>query len=337
MNQLYLPAPDIGRYLNRVTCAEATDFLRGLPTGSVQTLITSPPYYGLRDYNVDGQIGLEETPAEFVAKLVAVFQEVRRVLRDDGCIWINLGDTYSAGGRGSGGDTAKQRSNKGTRVGVVKEAWKVQGYGEKQLIGIPWRVAFALQDDGWILRSDIIWSKPNPMPESVTDRPTKAHEYVFLLSKKPTYYYDADAIREPNAVNPNWNYGKSRKTSQDEYKTNGDNKRRKHSSEGWHRLAPTGEDGNGRNKRSVWECATEPTPFAHFATFPTKLITPMILAGAPVGGIVLDPFAGSGTTLLTARNLGRVGIGCDLNPEYAQLANDRLSKPFTLPMLEMFA
>lgn len=178
----------------RIHTGDALDKLKGLDAQSVQCVVTSPPYFGLRDYGIDGQLGLESSPEEYTAKMVEVFREVKRVLRDDGTVWLNLGDTYSAGGRGH--NTAKQKSNKGTGIGVVRNAWSVPGYGPKQLLGIPWRVAFALQSDGWILRSDIIWSKPNPMPESVTDRCTRSHEYIFMLTKSPRYYFDQDAIRE---------------------------------------------------------------------------------------------------------------------------------------------
>lgn len=331
---LLLPAPDIGRYLNRVTCADAIDFLRGLPTGSVQTLVTSPPYYGLRSYidpehpDKPREIGLEEAPAEYVAKLVAVFRESRRVLRDDGTIWINLGDSYSGGGFNPQPHSKYANGLKSTK----RMDTHIEGLPPKSLIGVPWRVAFALQDDGWILRADVIWAKPNPMPESVTDRPTKAHEYVFLLSKQPRYYYDADAIREPAVYQEMRGTFRGGGTYTNGHSFNNSDVDKSPTDTGKRR-----EVTEDRNKRSVWTVSTEPTPFAHFATFPTKLITPMILAGAPVGGVALDPFAGSGTTLLTARKLGRVGIGCDLNPEYVKLANDRLSEAYTLPMLEMFA
>lgn len=318
--------PDLTDLLNKVHNLDCFDLLRCIPDGTIQTVVTSPPYYSLRDYGVDGQIGLEETPAEYVAKLVAVFREVKRVLRDDGTVWLNLGDSYSGGGF-----NPQPHSKYAIGLKTLERMDTfIEGLPSKNLIGIPWRVAFALQDDGWILRSDIIWSKPNPMPESVTDRPTKAHEYVFLLSKKPHYYYDADAIREKQASldpsHPSYrkhiadggNYsqtGQRHAMKQDQYGVNPSMKKRL-------------LDPRGANKRSVWTVSTEPTPFAHFATFPTKLITPMILAGAPVGGIVLDPFAGSGTTLLVAKNLGRKYIGSELNPGYCMIARDRLRMPF---------
>lgn len=317
--------------LDTVVCADALDYLRTLPDESVNCIITSPPYYGLRDYGASGQIGLEDTPAAYVERLVAVFREIRRVLRPDGVCWLNLGDSYAGSGRGLMGDgtpsdrgDAKQGTNRGTTVGVFnKPDWG--GLAPKNLIGIPWRVAFALQDDGWILRSDVIWHKPNTMPESVTDRPTKAHEYVFMLTRAARYWYDAEAVAETSI-------------SAGEVITLGE----KSFSKGQAIGAGIDPSGNGkaasyevrptRNRRSVWTVATEPTPFAHFATFPQKLIEPMVLAGCPAGGIVCDPFMGSGTTALVARRLGRHFLGCDVNAEYVALANERLAVPYTLPM-----
>lgn len=319
--------------LDTVVCADALDYLRTLPDESVNCIITSPPYYGLRDYGASGQIGLEDTPAAYVERLVAVFREIRRVLRPDGVCWLNLGDSYAGSGRGLMGDgtpsdrgDAKQGTNRGTTVGVFnKPDWG--GLAPKNLIGIPWRVAFALQDDGWILRSDVIWHKPNTMPESVTDRPTKAHEYVFLLTKSERYFYDADAVREPNTPDMarraalGHTRGKNGKT--DASRNDADTLRGEHAME---------ITASGRNRRTVWTVSTEPTPFAHFATFPQKLIEPMVLAGCPAGGIVCDPFMGSGTTALVARRLGRHFLGCDVNAEYVALANERLAVPYTLPM-----
>jgi len=319
--------------LDTVVCADALDYLRTLPDESVNCIITSPPYYGLRDYGASGQIGLEDTPAAYVERLVAVFREIRRVLRPDGVCWLNLGDSYAGSGRGLMGDgtpsdrgDAKQGTNRGTTVGVFnKPDWG--GLAPKNLIGIPWRVAFALQDDGWILRSDVIWHKPNTMPESVTDRPTKAHEYVFLLTKSERYFYDADAVREPNTPDMarraalGHTRGKNGKT--DASRNDADTLRGEHAME---------ITASGRNRRSVWTVPTEPKPFAHFATFPQKLIEPMVLAGCPAGGIVCDPFMGSGTTALVARRLGRHFLGCDVNAEYVALANERLAVPYTLPM-----
>jgi DNA modification methylase len=250
---------------------------------------------------------LEDTPEAFVRKLVAVFAEVRRVLRDDGTLWLNLGDSYSAGGRGGGG---KQDTNKGS-LGLGP--WKVRDYKSKQLLGIPWRVAFALQEDGWYLRQDIIWHKPNPMPESVTDRCTKAHEYLFLLAKSSRYYFDRAAIQEPSKF-PNDNR-KARSAAT--------NKR--------HPAALVSAVRSGsqiypfRNKRSVWSVCNHPYRGAHFATFPPALIEPCILAGAPIGGIVLDPFMGSGTTGYVARQHRRDFIGIELNANYVALAKARVA------------
>jgi DNA modification methylase len=262
----------------RILEGDCRDVLRTLDAGSVHTCVTSPPYFGLRDYGHDGQIGLEPTPDEFVTALVAVFREVRRVLRDDGTVWLNLGDSYAAGktGRtdhGSGDPTSRLGPDRdglpnGAQPGPVAIRPAPEGMKPKDLLGIPWMVAFALRADGWYLRSDIVWAKPNPMPESVTDRPTKAHEYVFLLSKRPSYFYDADAIREPHegALHAPGN--------RDVPQIKGNR------APG---LDPDRTWGNeaGRNKRSVWTVATQPYAGAHFATFPPKLIEPCVLAGCP--------------------------------------------------------
>jgi DNA modification methylase len=263
----------------RVIEADVRDGLDSLPDGCVQTVITSPPYWGLRDYGHDAQLGSEATPDDYVDALVGVLRDVRRVLAPDGTLWLNLGDTY---------------------VG-------------KSLAGVPWRVAFALQRDGWYLRSDIVWSKPNPMPESVTDRPTKAHEYIFLLSKSARYYYDADAIKEPLTSET------IRTARYDLRPPNVDASR--HDKFTIYRAAPT----NGANKRSVWHVATQPYAGAHFATFPEDLITPCVLAGARAGDCVLDPFTGSGTTGAVAVRHGRDFIGIELNPEYVALARTRIA------------
>lgn len=260
--------------LDTVVCADALDWLRTLPDESVNCIITSPPYYGLRDYGADGQLGLEDTPAAYVERLVAVFREIRRVLRPDGVCWLNLGDSYAGSGRGLMGDgtpsdrgDAKQGTNRGTTVGVFnKPDWG--GLAPKNLIGIPWRVAFALQDDGWILRSDVIWHKPNPMPESVRDRPTKAHEYVFMLTRAARYWYDAEAVSEQSSDN---SHGGGQAHVERYMQQSG----RNDGSRAMGIVTAT------RNRRTVWTVATESTPFAHFATFPQKLIEPMVLAGCP--------------------------------------------------------
>lgn len=244
---------------------DALETLRRLPDGSVHTCVTSPPYWGLRDYGVEGQIGLEETPEEYVEKLVAIFREVRRVLRDDGTLWLNLGDSYASKPCGGIGHNAKVGN---TKKAIQKSAGVPAGLKPKDLVGIPWRVAFALQADGWYLRSDIIWNKPNAMPESVKDRPTKAHEYIFLLAKSPRYYYDADAIREPmvkgDANSGAKNYGRINGA---EFRDDSTQSRK--------------DNPLGRNKRTVWTVSTKPFKGAHFAVFPPDLIEPCILAGSP--------------------------------------------------------
>ena len=310
----------------RVIIGDCIEGMRSLPDQSVHTCVTSPPYFGLRDYGMAGQIGLEDTPDAFVARLVDVFREVRRVLRDDGTLWLNLGDSYASGG-GVGQphrDSSGGIGNKGTRGeqgyhasggGFVRPDTARNGLKPKDLIGIPWRVAFALQADGWYLRQDIIWHKPNPMPESVTDRCTKAHEYVFLLSKGPKYFFDAEAIKEPSAY-PGDNRASRRDLRKEIDPFCADNGSRARTGN------PTGET---RNRRSVWTVATKPYAGAHFATFPPDLIEPCILAGSPVGGTVLEPFGGSGTTAGVAMRNGRNAILCELNPEYAALMPERIA------------
>ena len=299
---------------NAVHCGDALDCLRQCPDGSVQCCVTSPPYWRLRNYGEDGQIGREETPVAYTERLVEVFGEVRRVLQDDGTLWCNLGDSFASKPAGGCG-YHDGRANREVRLsGGVPEGLK-----PKDLVGIPWRVAFALQADGWYLRSDIIWSKTNAMPESVTDRPTKAHEYLFLLSKSPRYYYDADAIREPAVCGDH------------PRNTRGMNKADNTPGQLPHtglRSGLNGKPGPGqRNKRSVWTVNPKPFPGAHFAVFPPALIEPCILAGCPEGGIVLDPFAGSGTTIVTAIGLGRQGIGFDLSQKYVdEIATPRIEQ-----------
>lgn len=304
----------------QIIVADCLESLRAMPEQSVNCCVTSPPYFGLRDYGHPGQIGLEPTPDEFVAALLAVFREVRRVLRDDGTLWLNLGDSYGSG---------------------------------KQLLGIPWRVAFALQADGWYLRQDIIWHKPNPMPESVRDRCTKAHEYIFLLSKSDRYYFDQEAIAEPLAASSierllqptlDQQAGSDRVPG----KTNGNmkavvnegaRKALRSDVESRHRSKiPGGQSlcaspGPTRNKRSVWTVTTKPFKGAHFATFPPDLIEPCILAGCPADGTVLDPFGGAGTTGLVAKRHGRRAVLCELNQEYAAMARSRIDREAVQPSL----
>ena len=323
--------------------------MRTLPERSVQVCVTSPPYFGLRDYGHDGQIGLEPTPDEFVGKLVEVFREVRRVLADDGTLWLNLGDSYAAQRGGTempaetlaGGQNGRsldtdayrgrgfsakmltgQESAPSRNSPVAHRNARAFGLKHKDLIGIPWRVAFALQADGWYLRQDIIWHKPNPMPESVRDRCTKAHEYIFLLSKSERYYFDADAIRQPAAES-------TRGKTWDERKAMGFRGDTKHPTKdaieaGLH-IPSFAPNPNGVNRRSVWTVTTKPYKGAHFATFPPDLIEPCILAGSRVGDVVLDPFGGAGTTGLVSQRHGRQFVLCELNPDYARMAEDRIA------------
>jgi len=297
--------------LNKIYNEDCLETLKKMSDGFVNCCITSPPYYGLRDYGVEGQIGLEETPEQYVEKLVTIFKEVRRVLKDDGTLWLNLGDSYNSHstGKGNVGGIEGNRKNK-----IDNTANTHRGSGiakDKDLLGIPWMVAFALRADGWYLRQDIIWHKPNPMPESVTDRCTKAHEYIFLLSKSQRYYYDVDVIKEKC----NWN-GKSGAKNYD-----WENDGRKHNT--------NQKPIEKRNKRSVWTVNTQSYKKAHFATFPEKLIVPCIKAGCPDGGVVYDPFMGAGTTALVAHKLNRKFIGSELNPEYVKIAERRL-EPYLL-------
>ena len=290
--------------------------MKTLPEQSVNCCVTSPPYFGLRDYGHEGQIGLEETPEAFIQKMVEVFRQVKRVLRDDGTLWLNLGDSYAGSGKGRNADGShqeggKQGTNKGTVLGSLVKTY-AQDCKSKDLIGIPWMVAFALRADGWYLRQDIIWHKPNPMPESVQDRCTKAHEYIFLLSKSSKYYYDIESIKEP--VKQDWG---TRNRSNGKYHNEGSGLQPHSGLEKSYEFA---------NKRSVWSVNTSSYEGAHFATFPTRLIEPCILAGCPKGGVVLDPFGGSGTTALVANENNRDAILCELNPEYFPLIKERLSK-----------
>jgi DNA modification methylase len=297
-----------------------------------QTCVTSPPYYGLRDYGHDGQIGLEETPEQYIKAMVEVFRCVWDVLEDDGTLWLNIGDSYSrAGGwsnnNGLDGVATRQESNR-AMSNIASDGGAsqklVQGLKSKDLIGIPWMLAFALRADGWYLRQDIIWHKPNPMPESVRDRCTKAHEYIFLLSKSQKYYYDADAISEKSI-----HAGVTVKSHGKYEDENGKNIK-------GHETHVVGERlvKETRNKRSVWTVTTKPYSGAHFATFPPDLITPCILAGAPAGGVVLDPFMGSGTTAAVAVLNGRNYLGCELNPAYEELQQERI-KDATLSISQM--
>jgi DNA modification methylase len=329
----------------RVLIGDCIEQMRALPDESVNTCVTSPPYFGLRDYGHDGQIGLEASPDAYVAKMVEVFREVRRVLRDDGTVWLNLGDSYAAdrggthqpaetlaggvGGKMDNGDTV----NRGRESGYnpTRNARSI-GLKHKDLIGIPWRVAFALQADGWYLRQDIIWHKPNPMPESVRDRCTKAHEYIFLLSKSKSYYFDSAAMQEPaskGSCGSEFHTGKTGEHQQGRASKQprfggvkyGDSDDPMHATKLGNEYDPTGT----RNRRSVWTVPTKPYKGAHFATFPPNLITPCVLAGCPPEGTVLDPFGGSGTTAQVAVRNSRNAILCELNPEYVPLIHKRMS------------
>jgi len=293
---------------------KAKQVLKAMPAESVQTCVTSPPYWGLRDYGVDGQLGLEPTPDAYVDRLVGIFEEVRRVLKDDGTLWLNLGDSYAnKGGSGPQGETG-DRSN---RTYTAAEAIEKMGgqLKPKDLVGIPWRVAFALQEAGWWLRNDIIWHKPNPMPESVTDRCTTSHEHIFLFAKSKRYYFDNEAIKtEATGLPP----GNNRPTKAGRAFRNGDENHR--TSENLHEIGARSK----KNKRDVWKVSTKPYSDAHFAVYPPDLIEPCILAGAPKGGTVLDPFCGSGTTGAVAVELVREFVGIELNDDYLEMAQDRI-------------
>lgn len=294
--------------------------LRELSDQSVNCVVTSPPYFGLRDYGIGGQIGLEKTPQEYVDALVDVFREVKRVLRDDGTVWLNLGDSYAANTKAGNkvfGNTEFNQNRPSRQATKTPERRLSEGIKVKDLIGIPWRVAFGLQDDGWYLRSDIIWNKPNCMPESVKDRPTRAHEYIFLLTKSKSYYYDHLAIKE-DCSESNIKDFLNRKTLDNKGDHGGT---RKDLARG--RDAYMSSDFK-RNKRSVWTVTTKPYKGAHFAVFPADLIEPCVLAGCPPCGTVLDPFMGSGTTGVVATRHNRKFIGVELNPTYVELARERI-------------
>jgi len=291
--------------------------LKTLPHKSVHCCVTSPPYWGLRDYGCKEQIGLETTPQEYVNNISDVFRMVYDVLRDDGTLWLNLGDGYNGSGKGESSNK-KQNSNAGSRT-VVGRKTEATGLKPKNLVGIPWRVAFALQSEGWYLRSDIIWHKPNPMPESVKDRPTKAHEYIFMFSKSERYFYDCESIKEPSV------YRDDRIRDRENTRLN--------NVPGRTRMGGlTRNNYEWRNKRDVWTVQTQPCKEAHFAVFPEKLIEPCILAGCPVGGVVLDPFAGSGTTGRVALKVGRKAILCELNPQYIPIINRRTNVSLELAL-----
>lgn len=329
-------------------CGDAREELKKVPDASVHCCVTSPPYYGLRSYGIGtdgGEIGLEQTPDEYVAQLVAVFREVKRVLRDDGTLWLNLASSYAASGMGGNPEDSEHRKQATNEGSLIPGRKAPSGYKPKDMIPIPWIVGMALQRDGWYLRSDVIWHKPNAMVESVTDRPTKAHEYILLLSKCSSYYFDQDAIREPydpkSFARYQYAFGGSKAQAMldqgirirprgmkeyngqsiKDYEANGV----QDPSDTERRILDSMENGKGRNKRTVWTVTTQPFRGAHFATFPIELIRPCVLAGSPVGGVVLDPFIGSGTTAVCAVREGRSAIGIELNPEYLEIAKERIS------------
>jgi DNA modification methylase len=347
----------------KIITGDALEVLNKMNDGSVNCCITSPPYWGLRDYGVKGQLCLERTPEEYVAKMVEVFREVRRVLIDDGTLWLNLGDSYATGAGKvgdcpGGGKQGARFDAKNPCSGILTyqpNRMPILGLKPKDLVGIPWMVAFALRADGWYLRQDIIWAKPNPMPESVVDRCTKAHEYVFLMSKSERYFCDMAAIAEDSIwKDPRVSYGSEGAWEMDGRppdKRNG-RKLRKPAPKGsfngkTESMRDTGQNAfraivDKRNKRSVWTVPTKPFKAAHFATFPVKLVEPCILAGCPAGGTVLDPFGGSGTSAVVAEANGRNSIIIEINPDYVEIAKRRtaqksifnLNKPLNTPMNE---
>jgi DNA modification methylase len=308
--------------------------IAGITSESIQTCITSPPYFGLRDYGHDDQIGAETSPSEYVEELVTIFREVRRVLKDDGTLWLNLGDSYNSphsGGHGAtGGRDKSTLSGPLPPVGSLSPKRGHDGeLGPKQLLGIPWRVAFALQADGWYLRSDIIWAKPNPMPESVLDRCTKSHEYLFLLSKSPRYLFDSGAISEAASTGWNGSNFDTGKTAEHQLQRMqprfggakyGDSEDPRHATKSGNEYEPDGR----RNKRDVWTIGSQLFAGAHFAVMPEALVEPCVLAGSREGDTVLDPFAGSGTVGVVALRHQRNFTGIELNPEYAQMARNRI-------------
>lgn len=332
------------RTTQKILQGDSLEVLKSLPDCSIDCCVTSPPYFGLRDYGVDGQIGLEKTPEEYIQKLVDVFREVRRVLKDDGTLWLNIGDSYAGSKKGmlKNGQHTNDRSISSDYLqkaaGTLTKA-KTPGIKRKELIGIPWLLAFALRQDGWYLRQDIIWYKPNAMPESVKDRCTKSHEYIFLLSKSERYYFDYEAIKEPAVgfdnrppAGSNGTFTPNSRKRKGNFKTfrGGGTYTGGRSFENSIRVERQSH-GNSpnetgkRNRRSVWSVATRGYKGAHFATFPEKLVEPCILAGTRPGGIVIDPFAGSGTVGVVAGKNNRNFIGIEINPDYVEISKSRIS------------
>lgn len=345
--------------MDRIILGDALTTLRSLPSESVHCIVTSPPYFGLRDYGVASQLGLEATPEEYVTQLVGVFREARRVLRADGTLWLNLGDSYANDGKWGGSSGGKHARGLHGASGVGRGK-RSTGLKPKDLMMIPARVALALQADGWWLRSDIVWAKGNPMPESVTDRPTRAHEYIFLLSKNARYYYDGDAIREPVkpktlttygcAVRPSKGNDALGKVKADNWarsvathgpklrsadKQRGHGRRHAGFNARWDAMSKGEQQALGASKRDVWTVGTHPFPGAHFATFPPALIEPCVLAGCPPGGVVLDPFMGAGTVGVVARRHVRHYLGIELSASYVSLAEARIAAE-TQPALWSF-
>lgn len=311
--------------MNKIICADAIDGLKSLEDESVDMCVTSPPYYGLRDYGNEKQIGMEECPQEYVRNLTEIFMEVYRVLKPTGTLWLNIGDSYAGSGKGpmslalAGNGKNKTLYEKNKRVQDVPKKWA--GIKPKDMIGIPWMLAFSLRENGWYLRSDIIWHKTNCLPESVKDRPTKCYEHIFLLSKEKKYYYDYKAIREPlkEATKARYKRGRSDKSKYAAEKIH-QNINRQHEDF-------SAFDQEFRRKRDVWEMSTNTFKMdEHFAMYPEKLIEPCILAGCPKGGIVLDPFFGSGTTGAVAKRLGRLYVGIEINPKYCEKAGQRIAQ-----------
>ena len=335
--------------IDKIAVSDCLTYLRQLPDECVNCCVTSPPYYGLRDYGMDGQIGLEETPDAYIGRLVEVFRETQRILKSTGTLWINIGDSYAGSGKGAWKNKMTQKEvyvpDPGDAVSRMPKVWA--GVKPKDLIGIPWMLAFALRADGWYWRADIVWHKPNPMPESVTDRPTKAHEYILLFAKSPRYYFNAEAIKQPAqpstiarvAQDIEYQAGSARSL-----KTNGRMKaviggrKRQKQNDSLDPSNPMFRNNSYReyeyttlvNKRSVWEVPTMPFKEAHFAVYPEKLIVDCIKAGCPNDGLVLDPFMGGGTTAVVSRKLNRHFIGCELNPEYVKIAEKRLKNEIGL-------
>ena len=315
---------------NRIICGDAIEMLRTLPPESVNCCITSPPYYGLRDYGMAGQIGLEQSPVEYISRLVDVFREVRHILRSDGTLWIVIADSYAGSSKGALKEErlrdikTKQSYKYSTSNPAAKLPKTWDGIKPKDLIGIPWALAFALRGDGWYLRSAVIWHKPNALPESCRDRPTRSYEHVFLLSKSYHYYYDQEAIKEPVAEGTK---ARMKRAVSDNHKYAGAAPGQTPQTFNRPRPNRSGIDvmlPDTRNLRDVWTVSTKSYRGAHFAVFPEELITPCILAGCPAGAVVLDPFFGSGTTGAAAVSLGRRYIGIDINPDYCRLAEERL-------------